>query len=52
MPTSTIRPYSERYNERGWKTAEVLLHALDHTALHLGHLQVQRQLWETERNPT
>jgi hypothetical protein len=41
--------YSERYNERGWKTAEVLLHALDHTALHVGHLQVQRQLWETER---
>jgi len=40
--------YSERYVERGWKAAEVLLHALDHTALHVGHLQVQRQLWETE----
>jgi hypothetical protein len=41
--------HSVRYTERNWKTAEVLLHALDHTALHLGHLQVQRQLWEAER---
>jgi hypothetical protein len=38
-----------RYIERGWPTAEVLLHALDHTALHVGHMQVQRQLWESER---
>ena len=42
-------PYSERYTERGWRAAEVLLHALDHTAVHVGHLQVQRQLWEAER---
>lgn len=41
--------YSERYTSRGWRAAEVLLHALDHTALHVGHLQVQRQLWEHER---
>ncbi len=41
--------YSERYRERDWKAAEILLHALDHTALHVGHLQVQRQLWEMER---
>ena len=26
----------------GWS----LLHALDHTALHLGHAQITRQLWE------
>ncbi len=38
-----------RYIERGWPVAEVLLHALDHTALHVGHMQVQRQLWEAER---
>ncbi len=38
-----------RYIERGWPAAEVLLHALDHTALHVGHMQVQRQLWEAER---
>jgi hypothetical protein len=41
--------FSERYKERGWRAAEILLHALDHTALHVGHLQVQRQLWEAER---
>lgn len=41
--------HSERYTERGWRAAEILLHALDHTALHLGHIQVQRQLWEAER---
>jgi hypothetical protein len=39
-----------RYQERDWKVADVLLHALDHTALHVGHLQVQRQLWEVERS--
>ncbi len=41
--------FSERYTERNWRAAETLLHALDHTALHAGHLQVQRQLWEAER---
>jgi hypothetical protein len=39
-----------RYQERDWRVADVLLHALDHTALHVGHLQVQRQLWDTERD--
>ena len=38
-----------RYQERDWTVADVLLHALDHTALHVGHLQVQRQLWDAER---
>ncbi len=41
--------FSERYTERDWRVAEILLHALDHTALHAGHLQVQRQFWEAER---
>ncbi len=41
-------PSEEKYTSRGWKVAEVLLHALDHTALHLGHVQVQRQLWDAE----
>jgi len=31
--------------DRNWRAGEALLHAIDHTALHLGHLQVQRQLW-------
>ena len=29
--------------------AECILHALEHTALHLGHMQVQRQLWDQEQ---
>lgn len=39
-----------RFVERGWKRGEGLLHAIDHTGLHLGHLQIQRQLWEYERS--
>ncbi|MBC8505721.1 MAG: DinB family protein [Anaerolineales bacterium] len=30
---------------RGWS----LLHALEHTALHLGHIQITRQLWEERK---
>ena len=41
-------PATDRYQDRGWRTGEVLFHAIDHTALHVGHLQVQRQLWEFE----
>lgn len=41
-------PATDRYQDRNWRAGEVLLHAIDHTALHLGHLQVQRQLWEFE----
>lgn len=29
--------------------AECIVHAVEHTALHTGHLQIQRQLWEAER---
>lgn len=32
-----------------WPLANCLLHAVDHTALHLGHVQIQRQLWDHER---
>jgi hypothetical protein len=42
--------HSAQDADRGWKAAEILLHALSHTALHVGHLQVQRQLWEAERS--
>lgn len=43
----------ERYRDRGWTNAQVLLHALDHTALHLGHAEIQKQLWLDERaHPT
>lgn len=39
----------EKYTTRGMDNAGALLHALDHAALHLGHIQIQRQLWEAER---
>lgn len=35
-------------HDPSWRAAEALFHAIDHTALHVGHLQVQRQLWEFE----
>ena len=31
--------------------ANCLIHAVDHTANHLGHLQIQRQIWNAERGP-
>lgn len=37
-----------RDQDRHWRAGEALIHAIDHTALHLGHLQVQRQLWAFE----
>ncbi len=39
----------DRYLDRDWTNARILLHALDHTALHVGHAQIQRQLWEDEQ---
>ena len=32
-----------------WTVAGCLLHAVEHTAVHVGHLQIQRQLWDAER---
>lgn len=32
--------------------AECIAHALEHTAVHLGHLQLQRQLWDVEQSET
>lgn len=31
-----------------WTNADWLLHTVDHIALHTGHLQIHRQLWEYE----
>jgi uncharacterized damage-inducible protein DinB len=33
---------------RRFTVAWALLHALEHTAIHLGHLQIIRQLWELQ----
>jgi uncharacterized damage-inducible protein DinB len=45
----------ERVFERGgndplrWTVAECIMHAVEHTAVHVGHLQIQRQLWNAEQ---
>lgn len=46
-PGRTIRPNSTQLREYnlGWS----LLHALEHTALHLGHAEITRQLWDAEQ---
>lgn len=41
----------DRYLDRNWTNAQVMLHALDHTALHVGHAEIQKQLWLDERGP-
>lgn len=40
----TIRESVPDWNRMMW-----LLHMIDHTALHVGHAQIQRQLWLAER---
>jgi uncharacterized damage-inducible protein DinB len=44
-PANPERGMSESRRTR----AECIAHALEHTAVHLGHLQLQRQLWDAER---
>jgi len=46
----TALPPTPRDSRPGWTRADWLLHIVEHTGLHLGHLQVQRQLWEAERS--
>jgi uncharacterized damage-inducible protein DinB len=41
-------PAPDRPDLEGWTNADWLMHTLDHIALHTGHLQVHRQLWEYE----
>ena len=43
-------PPTVREAQPDWDRATLLFHAIDHTALHLGHLQIHRQLWLAERN--
>ncbi len=47
-PANPERGMSEARRSR----AECIAHALEHTAVHLGHLQLQRQLWDTEQDRT
>ena len=36
-------------NGRQYSVAWALSHALEHTAIHLGHIQIIRQLWDPQR---
>lgn len=40
-----VNPFSGESITAGW----ALLHALEHTSLHLGHAQITRQLWDQRR---
>ena len=42
-----IRPVRPNWTRMSW-----LMHAIDHTALHLGHAEIQRQAWLAERATT
>jgi len=42
LETVCKSPRNDRTFTAGW----CILHALEHSALHLGHIQVTRQLWE------
>ncbi|MEO8393929.1 MAG: DinB family protein [Chloroflexota bacterium] len=45
---ATSRPITLRDGTvKQMSNAYALLHALDHTGLHLGHAQITRQLWQT-----
>lgn len=44
IPASLVRS-----DYAGWTVLDGMIHAVDHTALHLGHVQIQRQLWEAEQ---
>ncbi len=42
------RHESPLHNGRSFRVAWSLLHNLEHVALHLGHVQIMRQLWEQQ----
>ena len=39
-------------NDRGYTVAWALLHALEHSSVHLGQIQLTRQLWEQSQGNT
>jgi uncharacterized damage-inducible protein DinB len=49
-------PDLERVFERGgndplrWTAADCITHAVEHTGVHVGHLQIQRQIWNAEKS--
>lgn len=45
----TAKPPTIRESIPHWTRMHWLLHMIDHTALHLGHAQIQKQLWLAEQ---
>lgn len=45
-------PAPDRPDLDDWTNADWLIHTIDHIALHTGHLQIHRQLWEYESHST
>ena len=45
LESKRIRPRDQHEVTVSW----VLLHAFDHAALHLGHIQITRQMWEQRK---
>ena len=46
--TQSLRKVNQRQVTVEW----VVLHVIEHTALHLGHMQLIKQLWENEMKGT
>ena len=47
LETERVSPRNTRVYTVGW----ALTHTLEHTGIHLGHMQILRQLWEKQNNP-
>lgn len=47
-PDFGVNPPHEPSQPPDWTNADWLMHTIDHIALHTGHLQIHRQLWEYE----
>ena len=43
-PPATVRPRLANWTRMNW-----LFHMIDHTALHLGHAEIHRQMWLAEQ---
>ena len=46
LPLEALEEQRQAPEEHQFSGAWCLLHALEHTAIHLGHIQMNRQLWE------
>lgn len=50
LPIEVLEEQREVMDGRRFGASWCLLHALEHTAIHLGHIQLTRQLWDHKGN--